>query len=163
VKIYVKSQNIHSNLDFAITTAIIQWKVALGIDIEIINSEDLADIVIQELTEPEFLTLIANDPEKANWIGHTEIDEGNGLYFYDTNTQKEVKEITHAEISLRGSLGIRLNHVILHELGHALGFLGHASSETAVMHTYSNNITLLTAADKVHLQQIYNIVDEGRQ
>lgn len=43
-----------------------------------------------------------------------------------------------------------------HELGHALGFLGHITDDTAIMKQGIISIYTLTNKDKLHLQQVYN-------
>jgi predicted Zn-dependent protease len=43
-----------------------------------------------------------------------------------------------------------------HELGHALGFLGHVKDDTAIMKQGFISIFTLTDMDILHLQQIYN-------
>lgn len=43
----------------------------------------------------------------------------------------------------------------IHEFGHAMGFFGHASSESAVMYYATNGATQLESLEKNHLLQIY--------
>lgn len=45
--------------------------------------------------------------------------------------------------------------VTTHELGHALGWIGHNSTSTNVMYSIANSVTTLTTVDKRHLGQIY--------
>lgn len=44
-----------------------------------------------------------------------------------------------------------------HELGHALGWLGHSSNSSDIMYGLSTSVTALTNRDINHLLQIYNI------
>lgn len=47
-------------------------------------------------------------------------------------------------------------HVATHELGHGLGWYGHAPGDTNVMSTnHSNTLTATTTVDRRHLTQIY--------
>ena len=44
-----------------------------------------------------------------------------------------------------------------HELGHALGYLGHSNSANDIMYNTASSVTSLTIRDKNHIRQIYEI------
>lgn len=43
----------------------------------------------------------------------------------------------------------------IHELGHALGWLGHSSNSSDIMYSYGSSVTTLTTRDSEHLSQVY--------
>lgn len=46
-------------------------------------------------------------------------------------------------------------NVATHELGHALGWMGHTTNTSAVMYHTQSNVITLTTIDKNHLSQVY--------
>ncbi|MGF2617493.1 matrixin family metalloprotease [Rossellomorea vietnamensis] len=54
-----------------------------------------------------------------------------------------------------GKSGSGYKKTTTHEIGHALGWLGHTSYSSDVMYAYASEITTLTSRDKRHLNQIY--------
>ena len=47
-------------------------------------------------------------------------------------------------------------NIFTHEMGHALGFMGHTGSTSSVMYHSVSEISSLTISDKSELQQVYN-------
>ena len=55
----------------------------------------------------------------------------------------------------RGTTTDNYTNTATHELGHALGWMGHSTVNTDIMYAYCNGITVLSSAEKIHLSQIY--------
>lgn len=47
---------------------------------------------------------------------------------------------------------------VVHEFGHALGYLGHSTNTTDVMYTYLHSSYTLKTNDIQHLSQIYSMM-----
>ena len=48
-------------------------------------------------------------------------------------------------------------NVTVHELGHALGWMGHSTSSSDLMYTYANGLTTPQSRDISHLKQFYDL------
>jgi len=81
-----------------------------------------------------------------------------GYYTY-AGQAKPLYHITDATICIQAKSGRTMaeyTNTSTHELGHALGFLGHAGSSNAVMYAFGHSGYTLTTAEKNHLIQVYN-------
>ena len=52
-----------------------------------------------------------------------------------------------------GSFDNHYYGTFLHEMGHAIGWLGHSTVSADVMYTYSNGVIVLTQRDKLQVLQ----------
>ena len=91
-------------------------------------------------------------------------DDKNYYANYNGN-QKTIKEIKAAPICIKyveGRLDAYVKKTLLHELGHALGYIGHSASTGDVMYASSSSQTYLSMQDIRHLKQVYDIVGGTR-
>ena len=146
-------------------TAISEWSNALGITMTETSQELGADIRVYGGTEQDLR-------EKGEILGsHAQgltkrTNYYDGYYLYNGSARLAAK-ITSANVYIKSVDNSTTDeyltadeyiHVCVHEFGHALGFFGHASSTSAVMHPYEYNGYQLQALEKNHLKQVYDLI-----
>lgn len=138
------------------------WGNALDLTIvreEVHSTSANGDIFFFGGTKEEILLLTGTDLE--NIAGLTKKKSSKyGVWQYG-NTTKIGRKITKARCFIAsdyddgGSRTVeRLKNVAKHEMGHALGWVGHASKNN-VMYKQESDVTILTKIDKRHLKQVY--------
>lgn len=161
VKVYqgnVAGGSLSSDVIQACSTAMSQWSLELGVLITRVSTEDAADIVIYGGTREEFIG--QNKPPKNEFAGATtESRLGNpvGYYLYN-NSAKILYESEGATTHIYHENGMSLDDykkVYIHELGHALGYLGHSPVETDVMY-YEPTTYTLSEGEIAYLEQFYD-------
>ena len=117
----------------------------------ITTNESLADIVIRGVET------LGN-----NKVGITIPNHSQQVYTADYQGQsKQIKEIVSANIQILESTNYnQLQNTILHEIWHALGYLGHSSNTNDIMYksSQSSNASQLSQRDIDQLLQIYPLI-----
>lgn len=80
-----------------------------------------------------------------------------GYYLYNSKKRAYFRN-TEAKIGILITSGQSLDtckHLYTHELGHALGYNGHAPGTSDVMYKNTSSYKTLTNSEKNHLKQVY--------
>lgn len=137
------------------STALSQWSNALEISI-LAASESNADICIYGGTKTDLEVLY-----------NVSLSTYNGLTVFGRPVNEEtvccngefktIAYMLYAKIYIvsKGNDINTLKKTVTHELGHALGYLGHSSVNTDVMYSSGHNSYTLKSNDINHLKQIY--------
>ena len=164
VKVYENDIGAVKNPYFsqACATAYAQWSAALGITITKVNNEADADITIYSGTREE-INAVEDIGFTIMWsqAGNSNSDyEDNyeGYYMYN-GSPRFLFEITKAEVGVAYESNLTLDDyrsTITHELGHALGYIGHSSSNTDVMYFQTTGSDYTLSNNEIaHLSQVY--------
>lgn len=163
-KIYIKNLDVTSNavITSACQYAISIWNNALNLDMEITTNENSADIIIYVGTAQklEDNNTFVNVVENSILLGQTSCDYGEieGYYTYG-GSKKLVAPMENAYIGIvsdRANTDSKAKWTALHELGHALGYIGHSGNSSDIMY-YAYGATALSAAEIAHIKQIYDL------
>ena len=157
---FSSSTTFGSLFNAAKTHAINQWSNA-GISLNSLSSFDsYADIIIFGGTL-DYLN---------NTIGLSIGDDADGITYFNASQQYVIMygAITKVGKVFTDTVSVfiidntrncssqnYISSTATHELGHALGWMGHAPSGN-VMYAYSNSVTILQNPDKLHLYQYYH-------
>ena len=142
-----------------VSAAKTQWNTNAGIGLTITDSSSQANIHCYGGTAEE----IAEQTGKtaASLSGHSGMTYYNsktleGTYTYGSSTKKGYifSDVLVVVLDLDRDAAYTKKTTI-HEIGHALGWMGHSSNSSNVMYQGSTTETTLTTADKRHLQQVY--------
>lgn len=97
-------------------------------------------------------------PAGVNGITWLDYSQTGSLDYngYEKNLCKVNPQVIVA-ISDKGLNSNQTKNTFVHELGHALGWAGHSTDSTDVMYPYGSSIYNLTAHDRNHLVQIYEL------
>lgn len=135
--------------------AIKQWEEALDISIKNVVLMSEANITAYGGTWDELTAL-----------GFPYEPDGLGYSYYTKSSLLRTDIVDGREVTVRqieGAVVIIVdkglmsdyNHVTTHELGHALGWIGHSTERSDLMYAVNNGTTELTPRDIEHLLQIY--------
>lgn len=145
----------------AIQYAIDLWNNALSLNMTLTSNINDADIVIEAKAGSGFsnhpdLSDLANDSAK---LGLTNMNYSyEGYYTHNTQGKKIVGIMTEATVGIavdRITTQAKARWTVMHELGHALGYIGHSGTDTDVLY-YKYNTNNLSSAEISHLKQIYD-------
>ena len=140
-----------------VSSAISEWNTALGTNIFTTTSESNADIVIYGGTTSELAAL--GYTLSSSHVGYTSWNYSYIGHYTYRNSVKLGAELNNATILIKSISGKTANGYIntcTHELGHTLGFFGHASSTSAVMYAFDHTGYTLQTAEKNHMAQVYD-------
>ena len=92
--------------------------------------------------------------------GLTSMNYSQYAYLNYNGSTKMLKKMISASVFIidNGRTEAKYNKTFTHELGHALGWLGHSSrtnNNLDIMYAYSSTVQNLTYYDKAHLNQVY--------
>ena len=139
----------------AVQDAVTQWKTALGKNITTSSSATYPDIDYFGGTTEELLTYtgisipngVAGRTIRVNYYV-----EGTWTY---AGVSKTGYYQTLSYCFIRNGSTNDIYNTAAHELGHALGWMGHTENRNDVMHYQSDDATTLSNLDKNHLKQVY--------
>lgn len=157
--VYVENYSESSSFYFeeGVQCAISQWNSALGITMTITQNEDEADIRIYGGTQDAMIQQgqLPNETT-ATGLTYTSKEGYDGYYMID-NEAKISRKIRGARILIffDGQSINECKKTVTHELGHALGYDGHAGGTTSVMYYKRHVYYTLKAGEIAHLQQMY--------
>ena len=166
------SSSFHSGID----TATSQWNAALGTNMNRYNTSSREDTYIYTIKfyrgnfdELGLLAYFDRDALQASGVAGNTSLYGSLPYTTDTfiahNNTLTVRKYTSAyacalDLNTAGSNLINdtdYNFVCTHEMGHVLGWVGHSSTGSDVMHQGNPNTDyVLKTQDKKHVTQFYN-------
>lgn len=132
-----------------------QWEDVLDISIENVLLMSEASITVFGGTWDEITAL--GLPFHPSALGYSYYSKASVLRTeYINGKEVTVKQIERAVIVIidKGLMS-EYNHVTTHELGHALGWVGHSSESSDLMYAVNNSTTVLTSRDTAHLCQVY--------
>jgi len=92
-------------------------------------------------------------------VGLTALDEITNVG--TVNNYCTLYEFTKTSASMCNELNTEADNkqLALHEYGHALGWIGHATTTSDVMYKSVNGVTSLTTRDKQQLKQVYDAMN----
>lgn len=160
----VYTSRLNSNVDFYFSTGIIeatnQWNGALNSNMTArgaIPPASGAQIMYYGGTAAQINALnIFN--AVGSVTGLTQIsysDEGTWTYGSSTKTGRKINWTRGYVVDIKGRTANQYINTSIHELGHTVGWGGHASGSSNVMYTYDTSITSLTSIDRRHVKQLY--------
>ena len=138
--------------------AVAQWSDALEWSFATVAQND-ADIVVHGGTRTELEVLMGDSFNylTAFTAGITFYDyDVVGYYQYQGNIKLHAK-MNSATIYIPddGRTADEYRNILTHELGHALGYIGHSASASDIMYPYVSTIYDLSTRDINHLRQLY--------
>lgn len=156
-------KNLHADLQFPIVSSCSSakeaWSKALGVSISSTLSTSAADIPIFSGTYKE-LEAIGISSSTGSWAGITFPEMGYSNNYYYGGATVSGYTISYAKIGIVCDWMTVYDEIpkrVLHEFGHAMGWLGHAKSNSYIMWNQSSSSTTksLSDGDIKHLSQIY--------
>ncbi len=153
---------ISTNPSFPFETAMnhgkTQWNSALTNFTIISNSLSECKISFYGGTYAQLVDVVYgfyNEPSST--VGYSNVYyQDEGTWTYGSSSKRGV-ELVFAEAGIvdNGSTTNEYKGTCTHEIGHCLGWFGHAGSSSDIMYAYVNNETSLSIYDKRHLVQVY--------
>lgn len=142
--------------DSGVNSAITQWSNALSMSLDY-ETESKADIKIYGASR-DYLVNVMGVNIGTNTVGLTENTFlGDSITFDYFGVTKTIKPTLEAKVYIcSGGLGeANQKNVVVHEFGHALGYVGHSGNSNDVMYTNNHSGFTLTQNDINHLKFIY--------
>lgn len=144
------------------SAAVSQWNNALGISCSQSNN-DWADIQVNLGTRLEVdaaIDRLYNEKLLSTAVGYTKPNlDSDNVTFVKGQIQAKGQSYLFADVYI---LYVYTNttddyySTILHEMGHAFGYMGEGLYSNDVMCPTTNGVTTLTLRDKNHLKQVYD-------
>ncbi len=137
--------------------AVTQWSNALGHSFQVIGVG--ADATIRCTGgSREVLSSITGETFPEGITGQTNysyVNDGSATYGGVTKYLKKMRSARIFIISDSGLDSDRQKNCVIHEVGHALGWMGHSIVSTDIMYARNTTQTTLSAQEKLHLSQVY--------
>ena len=159
-KIYF--ENLSNNdstfyFDAATNSAVNQWNNALDISMSSVPDSAAADIIFYGGTAQDLVNRGLPITDGTLGVTVSSLHDEGEYYTYGEN-EVSLVHIRAASVGLvsQGLTNSMYIKTATHELGHALGFLGHITDSTAIMTQGIIPIDQLTDKDINHLKQIYD-------
>ena len=87
---------------------------------------------------------------------HTwDYNDGSTIIYGNLISSSVCLIVDHGETLEQQALEQKLKNTVTHEMGHALGWIGHSSNSNDVMYSVRSSISVLTSRDITHLEQVY--------
>lgn len=167
IKVYINGSENYPDIANACNSAITLWNNALPVQIALASQKSQADILIDIDTSENLNNYLQNNNYNtvftSSTLGKTLVEYNNENSYFTYNTQKKT-----VAILTKSKILIASDHVTnsssqlwtaLHELGHALGYLGHSRYDSDIMYysySSSNPIETLNTRDITHLARVYD-------
>lgn len=161
--VMIWSRKLNSNGSFSYTSAVnsaaTKWSSALGIPISFTTTNPYAGVFYFGGTSDE-ITAYTGYEMPSNVTGLTNYTSymKEGTRTYNGNKKNSYAFVTVNVFLLdKSRSSIQYANTALHELGHAMGWMGHTSTSypNTVMYPTATTITSLTTCDIRHLSQVY--------
>lgn len=155
----VYTQKLDSNTSFpfynSVSTARNIWSTALGVNMTSTGSSSNANIKIYGGSASDLAKY--GGKLGSNDYGYTQRGFNCTGYYSSGSDRKLYGKMTSATVYIlsRTASSNSVTNVCLHELGHALGYIGHTNS-SGIMYYQPSEIIELTRNDLNHLSQVYN-------
>lgn len=154
----ILGMNGFSSSDFSsyVSHARTQWSNS-SISVTQTSSSSNANIKIMG---GNYMVLSLQNPNIQSWMaGYAEYVnrayEGDWTYMGGPKTGYTLSNANCYIIFSAGKSADHYKSVATHELGHAMGWMGHSSNSNHLMYSETNGVTSLTTTDKRHIGQIY--------
>lgn len=160
-RVYFVNVNNSGDISKNVNNAVTKWNSA-GISTKIVTSPTVSDIIFyggkwSELNSLGFGysgTIVG----LTNYDSRTKVATANNKYGVYCMDKVSTSMLTDTETAYK-------NNIALHELGHSLGWFGHMDSDVTnykntVMYENVTTKGTLSTADKQHLLQIYNKMND---
>ncbi|WP_134704914.1 matrixin family metalloprotease [Ammoniphilus sp. YIM 78166] len=140
-----------------VTNSMTQWgsvRTSYGVD----NSSDAQILVYGGTynTLKNYFSPLSSSADGATVWSPSPVYEGEWNY---NGSLKGGSYLRGAKVYIVGDKWFKTNskyhNTVLHEFGHAIGWVGHSSSSSDVMYDTNTSITTLTTRDKNHLVGVY--------
>lgn len=156
---YVSFTNLNNSFEISsyVNNAVTKWRSA-GISSYITVSPANADIRAFSGTRAQLNAMGMNYDSSTNGLTVWNSSKETG----STNGARKIRKLSRVTMSVCKEAGKNYyKNVTMHELGHALGWMGHHKSSKAIMYKYSKkNVVSISTEDKKQLKQIYNAMNK---
>jgi len=148
------------NLGDLVETAEEIWEAAVGVTLTRVYNAELADIVIYGADSENF----SNETGFTDRYGNTTVSHRFSAKVIAKTKIKEIREIDNVIMHILYTSEIAnistnlVQNTVIHELGHAIGWLGHSNTPRDIMSEGRDLYNTLSDADILHLKQVYDLM-----